>query len=111
VLVLRMPSPPPRAMPGPCRRGGLNFKGSRILEQNIVMVRSGKGDKDRRTILPESFKDDLIAHLSEIRSLYEQDRENGIHGVYLPGAHGKEISPCRQAMGMVLAFSFSITFR
>lgn len=43
------------------------------LEQNIVIVRSGKGDKDRRTILPESLKDDLIAHISEVRSLYDQD--------------------------------------
>jgi integron integrase len=60
------------------------------LEQNIVIVRSGKGDKDRRTILPESLKDDLIAHLSEVRSLYDQDREKGINGVYLPGALEKK---------------------
>lgn len=56
------------------------------LEQNIVIVRSGKGDKDRRTILPESLKDDLIAQISEVRSLYDLDREKGINGVYLPGA-------------------------
>jgi integron integrase len=56
------------------------------LEQNIVIVRSGKGDKDRRTILPESLKDDLIAQISEVRSLYDRDREKGINGVYLPGA-------------------------
>ena len=24
------------------------------IEQNIVIVRSGKGDKDRRTVLPET---------------------------------------------------------
>ncbi|BBO16950.1 integron integrase [Candidatus Brocadia pituitae] len=60
------------------------------LEQSIVMVRSGKGDKDRRTILPESLKDDLIAHISEVRGLYDQDREKGIHGVYLPGALEKK---------------------
>lgn len=60
------------------------------LEQNIVIVRSGKGDKDRRTILPESLKDDLITHISEVRGLYDQDREKGIHGVYLPGALEKK---------------------
>lgn len=38
------------------------------LEQNTVIVRSGKGDKDRRTVLPESIKDDLIAHVSSVRS-------------------------------------------
>lgn len=36
------------------------------LEQNIVIVRSDKRDKDRRTVLPESLKNDLIAHISEI---------------------------------------------
>ncbi|MEP9410653.1 MAG: integron integrase [Candidatus Brocadia sp.] len=60
------------------------------LEQNIVIVRSGKGDKDRRTILPESLKDDLITHISEVRGLYDQDRGKGIHGVYLPGALEKK---------------------
>lgn len=56
------------------------------LEQSIVIVRAGKGDKDRRTILPESIKDDLIRHISNVRALYEQDRKEDINGVYLPGA-------------------------
>jgi integron integrase len=56
------------------------------LEQNMVIVRSGKGDKDRRTVLPEVVKDDLIRHLSEIRSIYDKDRREEINGVYLPGA-------------------------
>ena len=38
------------------------------LEQNTVTVRSGKGDKDRRTVLPEALKDDLIRHIAEVRS-------------------------------------------
>ena len=56
------------------------------IEQNMVVVRSGKGDKDRRTVLPEVLKDDLIRHLSEIRSIYDQDRRKEINGVWLPGA-------------------------
>jgi len=60
------------------------------LEQSILIVRSGKGDKDRRTVLPETLKDDLIKHLSEIRSLYEEDRKNEIAGVWLPGALEKK---------------------
>lgn len=32
------------------------------LEQNTLIVRSGKGDKDRRTVLPESLNDALGAH-------------------------------------------------
>jgi integron integrase len=60
------------------------------IEQNILLVRSGKGDKDRRTVLPEALKDDLIKNLAEIRSLYDQDRRDGIAGVWLPGALEKK---------------------
>jgi integron integrase len=60
------------------------------IEQNILIVRSGKGDKDRRTVLPEAIKDDLIRHLAEIRSVYDQDRRDGIEGVWLPGALEKK---------------------
>ncbi|MBI5746322.1 MAG: integron integrase, partial [Nitrospirae bacterium] len=56
------------------------------LEQNIVIVRSGKGDKDRRTMLPESLKDNLIHHLSEVRAMYDEDRAKDLNGVYLPNA-------------------------
>jgi integron integrase len=60
------------------------------IEQNVMTVRSGKGDKDRRTVLPEVLKADLIGHLSELRSIYEQDREKEINGVWLPGALDKK---------------------
>jgi len=56
------------------------------FEQNVLTIRSGKGDKDRQTVLPESLKDDLREHLHEVRALYEKDREDHIAGVYLPNA-------------------------
>jgi integron integrase len=56
------------------------------LEQNMVTVRAGKGDSDRRTVLPETLKDDLIAHITSVRTLYDSDREKGLPGVALPGA-------------------------
>ncbi len=56
------------------------------LEQNMVIVRAGKGDKDRRTMLPEMLKEDLIHHISEVRALYDQDRAKNLNGVYLPNA-------------------------
>ena len=60
------------------------------LEQNVVIVRSGKGDKDRRTVLPEVLKDDLIRHIGEVRSLYDRDRKENVNGVWLPGALEKK---------------------
>jgi len=56
------------------------------LEQNIVIVRAGKGDKDRRTVLPDSLKDDIIRHIEEVKNLYDKDRKGNINGVQLPGA-------------------------
>jgi integron integrase len=56
------------------------------LEQNVVIVRSGKGDKDRRTVLPESLKDELILHISEVKDLHDKDRRENISGVGLPHA-------------------------
>ncbi len=60
------------------------------IEQGIMIVRSGKGDKDRRTVLPESLKDDLLHQLSSVREIYEQDRKDNTNGVYLPGALEKK---------------------
>ena len=60
------------------------------LEQSVVIVRSGKGDKDRRTVLPETLKDELIRHLAEVRSLHDQDRKENMSGVWLPGALEKK---------------------
>jgi integron integrase len=56
------------------------------LEQNILIVRAGKGDEDRRTVLPERLNDDLIHHIASVRSLYDKDREQKLNGVALPGA-------------------------
>lgn len=47
---------------------------------------SGKGDKDRRTVLPEALKDGLIRHIAVIRSLYDHDHAKNLNGVYLPDA-------------------------
>lgn len=60
------------------------------LEQNTVIVRAGKGDKDRRTMLPELLKDDLIRHVGEVKNFYDKDRQNNINGVQLPGALEKK---------------------
>lgn len=51
-----------------------------------VLVRSGKGDKDRLTLLPESLAERLRAHRDRLRDLHRQDREAGLAGVWLPEA-------------------------
>ncbi len=52
--------------------------------RGIVIVRSGKGGKDRPTVLPEGLRRPLADHLDRVRALYERDRAGGVAGVWLP---------------------------
>jgi len=51
--------------------------------QHQVMVRDGKGQKDRVTMLPERFAAPLQKHLVQVKVIYEQDLAQGTAGVYL----------------------------
>jgi len=54
------------------------------FERKTITVRSGKGNKDRVTVLPESLVPPLQAHLTGVRDQFEKDMQAGIDGVYLP---------------------------
>lgn len=54
------------------------------LERCQLIVRSGKGGKDRVTVLPERLVEPLRAHRERLRLLWEEDRSNGVPGVWLP---------------------------
>jgi integron integrase len=51
-----------------------------------IIVRDGKGEKDRRTILPEPLIEPLQRHLTRVRLQHEQDVRQGVGSVYLPYA-------------------------
>jgi integrase len=52
----------------------------------LVVVRRGKGDKDRSTLLAEVGRDQLRAHLRESEALHQADRRAGLAGVWMPDA-------------------------
>ena len=56
------------------------------LERNQVVVRGGKGDKDRVAPLSEKLIGALQQHLVKIRELFEADLVANVPGVYLPEA-------------------------
>jgi len=56
------------------------------FEAGMVIVRSGKGDKDRRTVLPASLHRPWMEHLERVRAVYDQDRADDAPGVALPYA-------------------------
>jgi integron integrase len=53
---------------------------------NQIVVRSGKGDKDRVTMLPAAVKTGLAAHLQAVRLQHEADLRHGAGWVELPWA-------------------------
>ncbi len=56
------------------------------FERGEILVRDGKGGKDRVTMLPASLVPPLRAHLARVRQLWERDREAGRPGVQMPEA-------------------------
>lgn len=56
------------------------------MEGGVLTVRGGKGDKDRRTVLPRSLASGWQRHLLDVRRLYDEDFRAGVAGVSLPGA-------------------------
>ncbi len=54
--------------------------------QNHLMVRDGKGQKDRVSVLPATLVEPLKVQVSEVRARHAQDLAEGFGRVYLPSA-------------------------
>jgi len=55
------------------------------FDRKCLTIRSGKGDKDRQTVLSENIIKDLEEHIQSIEPLFARDREADVPGVELPG--------------------------
>jgi len=64
-----------------------------------ILVRDGKGNKDRVTMLPEALVRPLRAHLERVRALHARDLKEGFGEVHLPFALARKypINRCRSA--------------
>src|SRR5262249_26351065 len=62
----------------------VDFAGGRIV------IREGKGDKDRVTVLPEALRSELKEHLQRVKLLHEQDLAEGFVQGFLPHALGRK---------------------
>jgi len=54
--------------------------------RNEILVRDGKGAKDRITMLPESLKKPIQEHLRTIKAIHERDLADGWGRVQMPSA-------------------------
>lgn len=66
------------------------------FQRREILVRQGKGGKDRITMLPLTLVAPLRDQIAQAKQLYEDDRLNKRNGVMLPDS--------RNAMGLVLGF-------
>lgn len=71
---------------------------------NQIVVRDGKGKKDRVTILPESVKPELKEHLERTRTVHENDLSQGYGRVYLPYALARKYPNANQEWGWQYIF-------
>lgn len=74
------------------------------FEHGEILVREGKGGKDRVTMLPASLAPALRAHLLRVRNLWERDREAGREGVYLPEALARKYPSAPRKWGWFWVF-------
>jgi integron integrase len=56
------------------------------FSRNEIIIRSGKGDKDRHTMLPATIKEPLFRHLQSVKRQHEEDLKQGLGRVALPNA-------------------------
>ncbi len=64
-----------------------------------IIVRDGKGEDDRASILPDSLIPILEAHLKKVKLIHEKDLQDGFGETYLPYAlHRKYPSAAREWM-------------
>ncbi len=69
-----------------------------------LIVREGKGKKDRITMLPEALGGPLKAHFKKVRALHETDLAEGFGEVYLPDALAAKFPGASKAWGWQWVF-------
>ena len=72
--------------------------------QHQIIVRDGKGFKDRVTVLPESLVPALQEHLARVKLLHETDLAEGFGSVYLPYALERKYPHAHREWGWQYAF-------
>ncbi len=78
------------------------------FEQRELVVRDGKGGKDRVTVLPENLIAPLQQQLGQARALHQQDLTEGFGEVWLPDALAAKHPAMPRAWGWQWAFPSAV---
>ena len=60
------------------------------FDQNEIIVRHGKGDKDRHVMIPQKLIPELRSHIEKVRQLHNKDLADGWGTVKMPQALGSK---------------------
>jgi integron integrase len=66
------------------------------FNMNQIVVRQGKGDRDRIALLPRTVKGDLQKHLDRVQLLYNDDLARGYGKVFMPRALERKFKHANQ---------------
>jgi integron integrase len=67
------------------------------FDRGAIIVREGKGAKDRVVMLPASLEGPLRRHLAAVHALWRDDRAAGVPGVHLPHALARKYGRAAQS--------------
>jgi len=81
------------------------------FSRNEIVVRSGKGNKDRYTMLPSAVRDSLIQHLQAVKSQHDEDLKNGLGRVSLPNALDRKYPNAGKEWGWQWVFPATSHYR
>jgi hypothetical protein len=68
------------------------------LVRSEIVVRAGKGDRDRRTMLPVALRNPVAAQLASVRRLHEADLAGGAGWVALAHALARKYPGARREL-------------
>lgn len=74
------------------------------FQRRELTVRSGKGGKDRRTVLPADLLEPLKAQMEEARRLHARDLQAGFGAVWLPNALARKYPNAEREFGWQYLF-------
>lgn len=79
------------------------------FDMRTIVVRQGKGGKDRTTLLPEKLVSPLRQHLVKVMALHKEDCLKGAGYTPLPGALYKKYPTIGQSVGWQYVFPSATT--
>ena len=77
------------------------------FSMNQIVVRAGKGDKDRHTMLPGAVKEPLLRHLDLVKQQHQRDLHDGNGRVVLPNALARKYPNAAKEWGWQWVFPAS----